>query len=370
MIKSDIKDCLFNLIGFRQHYNADAQITDTDLLESESGEFWQDLHPALQLNIIKQSLERDRNLDEYLTEKVNSAIIGLKNDITRKKIGEGVKDLLFSNAVLNKLGWYNDRIIGNNRFVGFAFEVKNGIGLNINLSEIGFQLNGASTFDLYVYHSAKEEAEIIPVNIATANGWNWQKTDLKLESDGVYWIGYYQSDISANAINYTDFNWYIGHCGTCDGGVMRKVWNNLTKYLRFTPFYVPSQNLDPDRKLFDKDAVMYDYEKNWGMNFKTQINCDLTDFYCTNKMSLKDALALKFMQIVLQDIKYSKEYNYINEDTKTLIRIDLEGDKASNAENIPKRLERELNNLYFDTGNLSKDCLPCTDKKGVEYSQA
>ena len=61
MIKSEIKDCLFSLIGFRQHYNADAEI-DPALTESDSGEFYQDLHPALQLNIIKQSLERDRVL--------------------------------------------------------------------------------------------------------------------------------------------------------------------------------------------------------------------------------------------------------------------------------------------------------------------
>lgn len=372
MVKGTITDCLFNLIGFRQHYNTDAEVTAPLAVDSDSGEYYQDLHPALQLNIIKQSLERDRDLTEYLEEKIKGSIISLCNDLTSNKIAQGTKDLLFNDAVLNKLGWYNNKIISESRFVGFVVEVKNGIGLQITLEDLGLQVNGAQTVDIYVYKSSEENAvKLITKTIATNAGWNWGVTEkITLEADGVYYIGYYQDDLTVNAINYPDFDWRVGHCYTCDGGKMSKLWNNVKRYVSFMPFYVPNQNLDPDRKLFDVEAIMYDYSKNWGLNLKFNVQCDYTYFYCANKLHLKNALGLKVQQTILQDIKYSQQYNYINEDVKALIIGDLEGYKDTKQPTLETRYKIELNNVYLNTGNLAIDCLPCTDKGGVTYQQA
>ena len=369
------KECIKHVLGFREHHNNDVDNLDPDLLITESGEYFQDFHPAMDLGIIKQSLERNRDLNQYLLDKRDAAITQLLNDVQELRITKGEKDLLFSDAILKKIGFSGDKIIAEGRFVGFLFVPLNENGLKISLHDIGLQLNGAQpSLNLYVYHSSQAEpVKIIELSVANANGWNWQNKKIELPTDsgeGVYYIGYYQDDLVANAINYTDFDWSIGHCSTCDGGVMRKVWNNARKYLYWMPFYVPAPNLNDDRTMFETEAVMVEKTKSWGINFKAQASCDYTDVYCSNRKFLKTALGLKMALLVLHDIKFSQQINHINDDLKILIRTDLDGDKETTALNLAQRYLIAKKNVYIDTGGLSPKCLPCTDKSGVSYEQA
>lgn len=377
MVQSDkTKECFKNLLGWKEHFNSEISI-EPNLSISETGEYFQDFHPALALNIISQTLEKGRDLSQYLAEKVEVATTQLLNDIESKRQAEGLKDLLASETILNKYGWANDTIFNENRFVGFMFEPKESVGLTILLQGIALQLTTAQTLPLYLYHSSQIEAlKIFNFDITTPISWNWLNEVITLHSKneniqgGTFYIGYYQNDLIGSAINYTDFDWNVGHCGTCDGGVMRNVWNRIKKYSDFMPFYVPNANLTQDRFMFDPKAVMIDPLKSWGMNFKVAVTCDLTDFFCANRKNLKNALGLKVAYLVLQDIKFSQQFNYINEDIKNLIIRDLEGDKDTYNFGIASKLKKEIDDVFLNTSKISKFCLPCIEKGGVEYGVA
>jgi hypothetical protein len=377
MVRAEqLKECFKSLIGWKQHYNSDAEINE-ELQESQSGEYYQDFHPALSLNIIKQSLERGRDLNEYLTTKTQTAITQLLNDVGMKRQADGVKDLLLSETLLNKFGWANDRILPEGRFVGFMFELVNSFGLNLTLQSIGMQISQAQELKIYVYHSSQIEPIVIKtLNVTKPIAWNWLAEAIQLYRNdeqvqaGTYYVGYYQEDLTGQAINYTNFDWNKGYCGTCDGGVMRRVWNSIRNYVYFRPIYVPAASLSIDRFMFDSRAVQIDNTKSWGMNFKIGVGCDLTNFYCDNRMQLKNALGLKVSYLILQDIKFSQEFNSINEDIKALIINDLEGDKDTYNFGIASKLKQELKNVVMNTTGLGKDCLPCNDNTGIEYGQA
>lgn len=364
---SEIRECFKNLIGWKQHYNSEIVI-NPDLMITESGEFYQDFHPALSLNLIKQSLERGRDLNEYLATKTDTAITQLLNDVDSKRKEQDVKDLLVNETVLNKYGWANDKIYNENRFVGFMFELTNSFGLNLIIQSIGMQLSLVQELDIYVYHSSQlEPIEVKTLNIDKPISWNWLTESISLYKNndqvqgGMYYIGYYQSDLIGNAINYTDFNWNKGYCGTCDGGTMHRVWNKIKKYVYFMPFFVPEENIGDNRTMFDAKAVQVDNSKSWGMNFKIAVGCELTNFFCDNRMALKNALGLKVAYLILQDIKFSQEFNGINEDLKALIINDLEGDKDTFNYGIAAKLSKEIKNVVMNTSGLGRDCLPCQD---------
>lgn len=374
MTNSDeTKECLKNLIGWKQHYNTEVVIND-DLQKSETFEYYQDFHPALQLNIISQSLERDRDINQYLEEKVSTGITQLLNDIEQKRQANGVKDLLASETLLDKYGWANDGIYNENRFVGFMFELLDKTGLALLIQNIGLQLTIPQTgLKIYLYHSSQmDPLKVFEVDVTKAISWNWIKLDAELGSKtkdtqgGTYYIGYYQDDLLGTAINYTDFNWNRGACGSCDGNKMIKAWANIQKYASFMPMYVPNQNLSDDRFMFDERAVMVDPNKSWGINFKLSVVCELSDFFCSNRRNLKTALGLKVTYLILTDIKFSQQFNYINEDIKNLIIRDLEGDKDTYNFGIAAKLSKEINNVYLDTSGLNKYCLPCSDKGGID----
>lgn len=376
---TDLKECLKNVLGWRQHYDEAEELEiEPELTETETGEYYQDFHPALQLNIISQSIDRGRDLSEYLTEKIDTGITQLINDIDSKRQSEGVKDLLATETMLNKYGWANDTIYNENRFVGFLFEPMEAISLSVVIASLGLQVSIAQDLlKIYVYHSSQlEPVKVIDVNLEKAISWNWIDEEIQLYSrnkelqGGTYFIGYYQDDLLGQAINYTDFDWSKGYCGSCDGGKMQKSWKNIKKYIRFMPIYVPVQNLSEERYMFDENAVMIDHYKSWGMNFRLSVACDYTEFYCQNKKHLKNSLGLKVAYLILQDIKFSQQFNYINEDMKNLIIRDLEGDKDTHEMGIALRLKKEINNVYLDTSGVNKYCLPCSEKGGVEYSQA
>lgn len=385
---NETKICIEKVLGWRQHYNNEIQIEE-DLTVSETGEYFQDFHPALQLNIISQTLERGRDLSEYLKEKTQAGITGLINDVETKRIAEGAKDILASETLLNKYGWANDGIFNEGRFVGFMFETTESTSLAVLIKSIGFQftieqpiiLEGepqteTGGLDLYVYHTSQLEPLLVKkMDIAKKVSWNWIDEEIALHSrnkniqGGRYFIGYYQADVLGQAINYTDFNWLNGHCGSCDGGKMRTVWNKIKKYTEFMPIYVPSQNIDPERLMFDENAVMIDHYKSWGMNFKISVACDYTDFLCNNRKHLKNALGLKVAYLILKDIKFSQQFNYVNEDMKNLIIRDLEGDKDTHEMGIALQLKEAIKNAYLDTSGLNGICLPCSEQ-GIDYGVA
>lgn len=381
MFKSaQVEECFKNLIGWKNHYD----LTEIPALAetttaSESNEYFQDFHPALRLDIIQASLPQNRELEEYLLEQRSNGITQLLNDVIKERKYQGyAKKTLATETLLHGYGWAKDTIINEGRFVGFRITPTNQTGLSISLKKIGFQFTMAQTdLKIYLYHSSKFNP-LQTFNLTTDQGmdWNWlsQEIEMVAESEdisgGSYIIGYYQDDINGQAINFTDFNWKNGPCGTCDGGVKRNRWRKFNEYASVLPIYVPSASLNTERTGFDFRDSFVNYDRSFGMNLRISAECDLTNFFCEHKFSLKYALALKVAYLVLKDIQFSLQINTIEEEIKSMIIRDLEGDKDTNYINIVDQLKEEIKGLNFDHSGLSMPCLPCTNKNAPKYGVA
>lgn len=364
--------CLQNLVGWKDHYDTnEIPHLPNEIRVSESGEFYQEKHPAMRLDLIKACLPSNRDLAEYLQEIGKSAVTEVLNDIrTDGKMARARRQLLANDIILTHGGLTN--IPNEGRFVGIAFEPRTETGVKIALNKFALQLSQAqSLLKVYLYHSHRETPiKVFDFDSTQKGHFIWKDLQWELKDEeltgGIFYVGYYQDDLIGNAIKYDKLNWQTGFCRTCDGGRNQRRYSEIQKHVRMTSFYVPRNETDPNKLMFNPLKAVNDHTNNWGFNFNISVNCDLDDFFCNNRIILKNAIALRTIYKILKDISYSQQINYIEEQLKTMIIRDLEGDKATNYINIADQYQNEIKGLDFDLSGISHICLPCTEK-GITY---
>lgn len=366
-----LKTQFANLLGWKQHYDTNEIDLPTALTNSDTNEFYQQKHPALRLDIIQTTLPPNYSLETYLRDVVTESTHEIFNDIIQYRgVKEYGRNLLSQSTLLDKYGWSSDTITNQNRFVGFQIKVKNAEGLKAVIEQLGLQFTQAGTFKMYLFHSSKTDPIVTPFDVTSiATGWSWIKQELDLAAfksadyaGGVFVLGYYQEDISGNAINMTDFNWNKGYCGSCTSGRGHYgVWQSIKKHFSIFPVYVPNGSYTKE-KMFDlRDSILSSNE-SWGMNLRLSVRCDLTEFFVRNKTSFKNLLALKVTHKVLNMMKFSQQINAVEENIKMMIIRDLEGDVDTKLLNIPTLYHKEMKSVSFDTSGINDQCLACNDK--------
>lgn len=357
-----------NLLGWKQHYDAlDFQI-EASLTTSETGEFYQQKHPAMDLAVIRSILPKGRTLDGYLTEKVKDSIAEMFNDVLQyRQVNNYGKTLLQNATLLNKIGWKNDTIVNQNRFVGFQIRLKATGGLKLTINEIGTQFEGVDNFNLYLFHSSKEDY-IKKIEVTTSGNfsWKWQIEQLVIEAfnseeyyGGAFVLGYYQEDLTTVAVNYSNFDWNIGECSLCSPS-RHVMWNSIAEYFHIFPLYVPQGSFVKE-KMFNLQEAFFVSDQSFGLNLRLSVNCDLTQFFIDNKIHFKNLLAIKVVHKVLYDMKFSQQTNYIEENLKMMIIRDLEGDKETNYLNTLQQYNREMKAIQYNIGGINDLCLPCEE---------
>lgn len=372
------KKCLSGLIGWRDHYDTtEIPPLAESLKKSETGEYYQERHPALRLDLIKATLPSKRDLGEYLQEIEDGAIITVLNDLTEsKELAKTSKTVVANDVIYNSEGWINDVIINESRFVGIRFRLTHIIGLKAVINRMALQLTQAQeNLTIYLYHSNKAKCLAkIPYTTVQGGDFKWLEIMQELHADdeeisgGSFYLGYYQDDLVGQAIQYKKLNWRSGYCGSCDGGVNQARYNSITRYVSMQPFYVPSTSTAVDKEyMFDPSSIIEVDDNNWGFNFNISVNCDLTNFWCDNRKSLKNIIGLMVTIRILKSMQYSQQINHIEEQLKMMIIRDLEGDKETNYVNLYQQYSRAVKALKFDHSSISKVCLPCSVNSGVTY---
>jgi hypothetical protein len=368
------------LLGWQPFFDGSITI-NTDLQKSDTGEYYQEKHPALRLDYIKATLSAGMDINAYLTQKMQSGINGMLNDVLQyRKVAKYGKTLLEQAQLLNRLSWKGDRIMNQGRFVGFQISVRDVTALQLVINEVGLQLSGSDTVKLYLFHSQVEDPLMtmditttdtstkwmVPTTPAPVEGdppipaeWNLNAISPEKYHGGVFILGYYQDDLSTQAINYPDFNWTAGECGGCNNSYYG-VWTSIRQHFFVFPLYVPAGNFTVG-KMFDLEKASFSNTESWGLNLKFSVRCDLTDFFNQNRFVFKNLLAYKVAHLILNDMKFTQETSYIEENLKHMIIRDLEGDKETNALNISQQYQRELKAVSFDMSGINNRCLDCED---------
>ena len=372
-----IQNCMTSLIGWRNDANTSVpQITNTALLTSNSGLYYNDFHPLLLIENIANTLPEDKTIDNYLTEKVNSGINkALTKGVLEKKLNESTKTLLNSSKLFDGIGRFQDTVISNGRFVGVELEMFPSYGAKVIIDKIGLQFTQTQTnLPIYIFHTSQlNPIKTVTATTTKASSLEWltlsESIDLSYlsetyDSGGMFYIGYFQDNISGQAIK-KDFNFIDGPCNTCRGGAnAMKVWNERLNFVRIVPVEVANGSLN-GTQMFDYTKRKYNATNNFGLNFGVTVQCDISQYLCEQKLILTDLIGKQIAVDILNDMKHSTRLNRIANVSQNMIIRDLEGDRETFEPGLAKRLSDSVKAVDFDFSKIDSPCLPCNKKFGI-----
>ena len=426
-----IKECLFNLVGWRQTTNPDYPVLDDLLLTSDSSEYYQDGHPLITIenidsiaknydsfafpgwdiattyntgdrvrftdNQVYESLV-DNNLGNqpdtspndwkvvnllslFIEEKQLASINTVFNKVfTSKKLDKNVKDPFVNKRLYDWTRSLKDKVIKKGRFVGLEIVPQRDINVTVVLQKFGTDLTDLNPdLTIYIYHSSQAEPlDTFNINHDKVNSHVWTPlTDKVLsymtdfhDAGGSFYIGYYEDDLEGQAIEKTNIDWRIGPRKCCSGYSydLFLIWN---RYLSVMPFSVASQDLDPDRKLWDVDKTNDCYCTNFGINLELSVKCDLTDFICNQKLVFTEAIQKHLALDLIKEMAYNTRNNYIAakaqqmiEDIKLSAHFAIQN-KDNNTIGLADEVYRLIKAVDLDMSHLKSVCMPCRNSRGV-----
>lgn len=298
----DIQEKLLHLIGWEQNYDtSDLKISDA-LTVSESGLYFQQIHPLLTLqnmsciapdfknmtfeeynaekpyskgNVIKyesllyKALQNstgkqpdieseywvETNLfSEWLESKTKASIQKAIARYCNEKTAEGTnKPLCESRTLFDGTGRLTDTVKNKKNLVGFEIVPVRAKGVTTKINKICLQFTKAGEYILYLMHSSMDApVKIIKLNKIRDNSAEWFTVDdlyLPYQSEdndagGSWYLCYFQSELpeGSQAIR-KDKDWSKEPCGSCSRRELL-AWMAWSKYLEIHPFFVNEELVD------------------------------------------------------------------------------------------------------------------------------
>ena len=315
----DIQEKLLHLIGWEQNYDtSDLKISDA-LTVSESGLYFQQIHPLLTLqnmsciapdfknmtfekynaekayskgNIVKynellykalqNSVGKQPDIEseywvetnpfsEWLESKTKASIQKAISRYCNEKIAQGTYKTLCENRTLfDGTGRLVDVVKNKKNLVGFEIVPIRAKGVTTKINKIGLQFTEPGEYTLYLMHSSMDApVKIIKLNKIRKNSIEWFSLDdvyLPYQSDdndagGSWYLCYFQSELpeGSQAIRKNK-DWSKEPCGSCSRKELL-AWQAWSKYIEVHPFFVNEELIkavsfnDDFNEDFEKQAV-------------------------------------------------------------------------------------------------------------------
>lgn len=420
---ADIQDKLLHLVGWKQNYDLSNITLSDNLTQTESGMYFQQIHPLLTLDNLQSIAPDFQNYNwqvydtnkayksgevvriedslykalqdapiktsisdtdywietnpfsEWLEDKTKASIVKLVNKFINMKLADKASKSLIENKTLfDGTGRLTNKIENRNRLVGFEIDTVRSKGVTVKIDKIGLQMTEPGSYTLYIFHSSNPE----PIYTLTfektkANSLEWfkPKDDILLpyesvntDAGGSWYLVYKQSELPENAqAIYKDRDWSTGPCKACSRSefLAYQVWS---KYIEIHPFYISED------EEFDPEAMNFTYDKNYGINLEVSAYCDLTDFIIKQRAMFQDVLSKQVAIDFLREFAYNPNVrtnrHSINA-SKLDILTELDGDSSSMRQSgLSYELDIALKALSISTQGLDRICLPCVNN-GIKY---
>ena len=299
---NDIQEKLLHLIGWEQNYDtSDLKISDA-LTVSESGLYFQQIHPLLTLqnmsciapdfknitfpeydpekeyskgNVVDyqgtqyKALQKaqgkqpdieseywvETNLfSEWLESKTKASIQKAIARYCNEKTVEGTnKPLCESRTLFDGTGRLVDTVKNKKNLVGFEIVPVRAKGVTTKINKICLQFTKAGEYILYLMHSSMDApVKIIKLNKIRDNSAEWFTVDdlyLPYQSEdndagGSWYLCYFQSELpeGSQAIR-KDKDWSKEPCGSCSRRELL-AWMAWSKYIEIHPFFVNEELIE------------------------------------------------------------------------------------------------------------------------------
>ena len=390
---NDIQEKLLRLIGWEQNYDtSDLKISDA-LTVSESGLYFQQIHPLLTLqnmsciapdfnnitfpeynsekeyskgNVVDYQGTRYKALQkaqgkqpdieseywvetnlfsEWLESKTKASIQKAIARYCNEKTAEGTnKPLCESRTLFDGTGRLVDTVKNKKNLVGFEIIPVRAKGVTTKINKICLQFTKAGEYTLYLMHSSMDApVKIIKLNKIRDNSAEWFTVDdlyLPYQSEyndagGSWYLCYFQSELpeGSQAIR-KDKDWSKEPCGSCSRRELI-TWMAWSKYLEIHPFFVNEELInteDESLHLWDVENNQYTYDNNYGLNLEVTVSCDITDFIVEQRMMFQDVIAKQVAVDMLREFAYNSNVR-TNRHSINASRLDIlyevDGDSSS-----------------------------------------
>ena len=420
---ADIQDKMLHLVGWKQSYDLSDIMLSSNLTQTESGMYFQQIHPLLTLDNLRSIAPDFQNFNwqvhdvnkayksgevvriddslykaiqdvpaetdildseywsetnpfsEWLEEKTKASIVKLVNKFINMKLADKATKSLIENKILfDGTGRLTNKIENRNKLVGFEIDTVRSKGVTVKIDKIGLQMTEPGSYTLYIFHSSNPE----PIYTLTfektkANSLEWfkPKDDILLpyesantDAGGSWYLVYKQSELPENAqAIYKDRDWSTGPCKACSRSefLAYQAWS---RYIEIHPFYISED------EEFDPEIMNFTYDKNYGINLEVSAYCDLTDFIIKQRAMFQDVLSKQVAIDFLREFAYNPNVrtnrHSINA-SKLDILVELDGDSNSMRQSgLSYELDIALKALSISTQGLDRVCLPCVNN-GIKY---
>lgn len=305
----EIQDRLLHLVGWKQSYNTVDLKISNNLTISESGLYFQQIHPLLTLqniaciapdfknityspysleveyskdNVVKygevlyKALKESKGLQpdiepeywietnpfsEWLEDKTKASIQKAITRFCNEKLAQGTYKTLCENRTLfDGTGRIVDTIKNKNNLVGFEIIPIRSKGVTTKINKVGLQFTEPGEYVLYLMHSSMDApVKIIKLNKIRKNSIEWFAFDdiyLPYQSSdndagGSWYLCYFQSELpSGSQAIRKDRDWSKGPCSSCSRQEFIS-WQAWSKYIEIHPFYINEELVNA--VTFDED---------------------------------------------------------------------------------------------------------------------
>lgn len=426
---TDIQENLLGLIGWEQNYDSDLRIAE-DLTRSESGIYYQQIHPLLTLQNISCIAPDFRNtaaedysenetyvkgdvvvhegtwyralktstgvqiedteywmetnpLSEWLRRKTKASIQKAITHFCNEKAARGeLKTLCENKTLFDGTGRLVDVVKNRRNMVGFEIVPLRAKGVTVKINRIGLQFTEPGEYTLYLMHSSSAEpVKVLKLNKVRKNSVEWVSfPDLYLpyrgtetDTGGSWYLCYLQSELpeGSQAIR-KDRDWSKGPCNSCSLGDYVS-WQAWSKYIEVHPFSVSEEAVLTEEggvSLWDIVRNQYTYDNNYGLNLEVTVACDITDFIIEQKALFQDVIAKQVAVDFLKEFAYNANVR-TNRHAINVSRLDLmyelDGDSSSMKKSgLNYQLDLAFKALKVSTQGADRVCLPCKNN-GIKY---
>lgn len=384
MYRADtIKEKFINLLGWRQNHDLYKCRINDELTKSESGQYYQDMHPLLTLDnmmsIAPEFEEETKNemFSDWLRIKTEASILhAIESYYSIKLSDKTINNILESKVLFDGAGRMTDIVRNTNSIAGFELIPIRAEGVTLKIEKIGLQFNQNGKVTLYVFHSSNPKPiKTIEVEYTKSGGIQWlEQTDLYLpymsestDAGGSWFICYNQKELpeGMKAIE-KNRDWSKEPCRSCSR-VDYANWKAWSKYLEVHPFKVPATD---EVKMWDISDNLYTYTTNYGLNLQVTMECDLTDILVTQRRAFQNVIGLQLAADMIREFAYNPNFR-INRMQQNFSRnellYELDGDSQGYKKSgILHRLEKAMEALKIDTTGINRVCMPCRNE-GIRY---
>lgn len=388
-----IKEGFIHLLGWRQNYNTGEFTIDDGLAESETGQYFQDMHPLLTLANIRsvapdflhkasipewdeeaaytagclvrvtgdggkagiyralqdstgekpaedsEYWEEADPFSDWLREKTEASIMkAVETFYSMNLADKTVRNLLESKVLFDGAGRLVDTVRNTGSMVGFEIVPARAEGVTLKVEKIGLQFNGSGTVKLYLMHSSSPEpVRTIEIAYTKAGGMQW--TDMPnlylpyvsddTDAGGSWFLCYRQSEL-ADGMQAVSKNKDWSK-EPCPTCSRREYlnWQAWSRWLEVHPFRVA----DPgDAVMWDVEDNIYTYSTNYGLNLKVTMECDLTDILVGQRRAFQNVVGLQVAADMIREFAYNPNFrlNRMQQNfSRNELLYELDGDSTS-----------------------------------------